>query len=262
MIPISVIINTFNEERQIRGCIESVRWADQIVVVDMMSDDSTAEIAGELGCEVYTHKREGYVEPARQFAVSKARHPWVLIIDADERCSDALAKWIQTQLSGQTFSAFRIPRRNYLKETWLKCCGWYPDSQLRLLLKDKATFSTIIHRAPQIRGEIHNLPASGEICLHHYAVPSLRDRFEKLVRYGQIAADGSSDQGKTVSGLGLFLRVAWSFWGSYLLKGGILNGSLGLVLSLERAMSTFIKYTLIWESSLPLSKPTHQHPES
>lgn len=261
MIPISVIINTFNEERQIQACIESVRWADQIVVVDMMSDDSTAEIALRLGCEVHTHKREGYVEPARQFAVSKARHPWVLILDADERCSDALADWIRTQLSGQRFSAFRVPRRNYLKETWLKCCGWYPDSQLRLLLKDRATFSNIIHRAPQIRGEIHNFHAGGEICLHHYAVPSLRDRFEKLVRYGQIAADGYADRGKTVSGSGLLLRVIWSFWSSYLLKGGILNGSLGIVLSLERAMSTLIKYTLVWERSLPVPRPNNQRPE-
>jgi glycosyltransferase involved in cell wall biosynthesis len=261
MIPVSVVINTLNEERQIQGCIESVRWADQIVVVDMMSSDNTAEIAGKLGCEVYAHKREGYVEPARQFAISKARHPWVLVIDADERCSTALATWIKTQLLGQQYSAFRIPRRNYMKDRWLKCCGWYPDSQLRLFRKDKATFSNIIHRAPLIRGEVKNMPVIGEIYLQNHAVTSLMDRFEKLVRYGQIAADNSVNQGKRVSGIGLFLRVAWSFGSSYLLKGGIMNGSLGLVLSLDRAMATLIKYSLIWEQSLSLSNPAKQSPE-
>jgi len=255
MIPISVIINTLNEAHHIQGCVESVRWADQIIVVDMMSDDSTAEIAAKLGCEVYSHIREGYVEPARQFAVSKARNSWVLILDADERCSEALSLWIKTALPTQDFSAFRIPRRNYLKQTWLKCCGWYPDEQLRLLLKENAIFSKIIHRAPEIRGEIHTLPANGEVCLHHHAIPSLRDRFEKLVRYGQIAADGLAEQGKTISCVSLFFRVIWSFCGAYFFKGGILNGSLGLVLSLERATSTCIKYTFLWESALPQPVP-------
>jgi hypothetical protein len=148
-----------------------------------------------------------------------------------------------------------------MKDRWLKCCGWYPDSQLRLFRKDQATFSNIIHRAPRIRGEVKNMPVNGEIYLQHHAVPSLMDRYEKLVRYGQIAADNSADQGKRVSGIGLFLRVVWSFGSSYLLKGGIMNGSLGLVLSLDRAMATLIKYSLIWEQSLSLSNPAKQSPE-
>ncbi len=251
MPPVSVIINTLNEAHHISGCVESVRWADQIIVVDMMSDDATADLAANLGCEVHSHKREGYVEPARHFAVSKARNSWVLILDADERCSSALAQWIQTELPAQKYAAFRIPRRNYLRNTWLRCCGWYPDEQLRLLLKERATFSTIIHRAPEIRGEILDLPTSGELCLHHYAVPSLRDRFEKLVRYGQIAAESPQEHTKTVSGASLCLRVFWSFFNAYFFKGGIKNGTLGMVLSLERAMATFIKYTCLWERNLP-----------
>jgi len=250
MIPISVVINTLNEAHNIQRCVESIRWADQIIVVDMMSDDGTAELALTLGCEVYEHKREGYVEPARHFAVSKARNPWVLILDADECCSEGLAHWIQTELPAQKFSAIRIPRRNYLRNTWLRCCGWYPDEQLRLLLKESATFSTVIHRAPEIKGPVLTLAASGEACIQHFAVPSLRDRFEKLVRYGQIAADGLADHGKSVSGAALFLRVAWAFCGAYFLKGGILNGSLGVVLSLERAMSTFMKYAFLWEQRI------------
>lgn len=259
MASISVIINTLNEAHNIQSCVESVRWADQIIVVDMMSDDDTAEIASKLGCEVYQHRREGYVEPARHFAVSKARNQWVFILDADERCSKALSDWMQTELSAQGFSAYRIPRRNYLRKTWLKCCGWYPDEQLRLLLKDKATFSTVIHRAPEIEGPILNLPTSGEACLQHHAVPSLKDRFEKLVRYGQIAADAQAERGKSVSGAGVFLRVIWAFCSAYFLKGGIFNGSLGVVLSLERAMSTFIKYAFLWEQRItgPDSKDTY-----
>lgn len=253
MVKISVIINTLNEAHNISDCVKSVQWADQIVVVDMFSDDSTAKLALELGCEVYTHKREGYVEPARHFGVSKARNPWVLILDADERCSEGLSAWIKNNLSAQKCAAISIPRRNYLKATWLRCCGWYPDSQIRLLLKDCCSFSTTIHKAPKITGETITLSPLQDAYIHHFCVNSLKDRFEKMARYGQIAADGLHTNGKTVSALNVALRVLWSFSSAYFLRGGILNGSLGIILSLERAMTTFMKYALLWEHTLDKS---------
>src|SRR5688500_8186807 len=92
--PISVIINTLNEEANIAACVESVRWAEDVVVVDMHSEDRTAALAESLGCRVFLHERTGYVEPARNFAIAQARHDWVLVLDADERASKALAAWI------------------------------------------------------------------------------------------------------------------------------------------------------------------------
>src|SRR5688500_11736752 len=98
MPKVSVIINTLNEETNLPDCLESVRWADEVVLVDMHSDDRTMAIAGEFGCRMFSHERTGYVEPARNFAITQAQHDWLLVLDADERVSPGLAQWIKENL--------------------------------------------------------------------------------------------------------------------------------------------------------------------
>ncbi len=253
--PLSVVINTLNEEANIAACVASVRWAQQIIVVDMMSEDQTASIAEGLGCEVFTHPRSGYVEPAREFAVSKARNNWVLILDADERCSEGLAAWIQANLASARFCGVSIPRRNHIRNQWVKCCGWYPDSQLRLLNRKSAVFSREIHKAPVVGGAVLKLESGGPAYLLHFAVASMGDRLHKLVRYSEISARFLSEKGKKGSAPMILVRVLWSFVSSYFLRGGIFNGGLGLVLSMERANATFMKYAIFWdaESAKPKS---------
>src|ERR1043166_1643983 len=107
MTDISVVVNTLNEEKNLPACLESVRWASDIVVVDMHSNDRTAEIATKAGCRVFQFERTGYVEPARNFAIAQAKHPWVLVLDADERVSPGLATWITEKLPSQSADAFR-----------------------------------------------------------------------------------------------------------------------------------------------------------
>jgi len=246
---VSVIINTLNEANNIANCVESVRWADEIIVVDMMSDDQTAVLAKELGCEVYQHQRMGYVEPAREFAVSQACHDWVLILDADERCSAELARWIRQDLDGERFSGVAIPRRNYLKGEWVRCCGWYPDKQLRLLNRRLSVFPTEIHKAPRVSGPVLELAGSSKACLQHFAVFSMQERLSKLVRYSEISATHLHEQSKKCPAPVLLGRVVWSFLSAYFLRGGVFHGSLGLVLSLERANATFMKYVLLWDKN-------------
>jgi glycosyltransferase involved in cell wall biosynthesis len=244
---VSIVINTLNEAENLSACVDSVRWADQIIVVDMMSDDNTQVLASELGCEVYSHQRTGYVEPARAFAVSKARNDWVLILDADERCSPALADWIVHNLPRAGFSGVMIPRRNFVKGRWMRCCGWYPDKQLRLLNRRGAFFPTEIHHAPRLTGEIFEISGNSDICIDHLAVFSMQDRISKQLRYSAISADALCRKGKKCSALSVFGRVIWSFLAAYFLRGGLANGSRGLVFSLERANSTFMKYSILWD---------------
>ena len=150
---ISVLINTLNEAENIRFCVESVKWADEIIVVDMQSDDATADLARQMGCKVYTHERMGFVEPARQFGVCKTSHDWVLILDADERVSEKTHHKLREIARSGKSSGIVLPRKNYWKGRFLNCCGWYPDSQLRFLRKTHSKFPTLIHHQPEVQGE-------------------------------------------------------------------------------------------------------------
>src|SRR5439155_18369699 len=98
MARVTAVVNTLNEEAQLPACLESLRWAAEIVVVDMHSEDRTAEIAAAVGCRVFQHERTGYVEPARNFAIQQAKHSWVLVVDADEQASPGLGPWAAATL--------------------------------------------------------------------------------------------------------------------------------------------------------------------
>lgn len=246
-VGISVLINTLNEAENIRFCVESVKWADEIIVVDMQSDDATADLARQMGCKVYTHERMGFVEPARQFGVCKTSHDWVLILDADERVSEKTHHKLREIARSAKSSGIVLPRKNYWKGRFLNCCGWYPDSQLRFLRKTHSKFPALIHHQPEVQGEIVSLPANGECFLIHDAVVSWASRLEKLARYGKFSADAMKRKGRSIGVLGIFVRTTTAFVVNYFIKGGVLQGWLGLFLSMERACATFMKYTCLWE---------------
>jgi glycosyltransferase involved in cell wall biosynthesis len=247
MTAISVVINTLNEGAQLRACLESVRWAAEIIVVDMHSEDATVKIAGEFGCRVFQHERMGYVEPARNFAIAQASHAWVLILDADERVSTGLAEWAGMNLEAATFSAVRIPRRNFYGERWIRCCGWFPDNQLRLFRRGQVQYSDRIHRAPKINGAILDLPDSGEAYLAHFGFNTLGARLEKDNKYAAIVAVAMAEEGRQIGAIGLLSRTTAAFCTAYFFQGGIWNGMFGVVLAWERAFATFSKYAKLWE---------------
>lgn len=244
---ISVVINTLNEEANLRGCLESVLWADEIVIVDMHSTDRTVAIAEEFGCKVFQHARIGYVEPARNFALEQATQPWILVLDADERISSELADWIKSELAVSKADAFRIPRRNFYGGTWVTCCGWFPDDQVRLFRRGKARYSDRIHRAPEIDGVTESFPFKGECYLLHYAFADLSSRMEKNNIYSTIAARAMADDGRHISAIGLLGRTLHSFISPYIFQKGYRFGILGIVLSGERAFANFLKYAKLWE---------------
>jgi glycosyltransferase involved in cell wall biosynthesis len=247
MIPVSVVINTLNEEAHLPGCLESVRFSDDIVVADMHSEDRTVAIATDFGCRVTLCPRVAYVEPARNLALAQARHPWALVVDADERVSPGLADWMAANLETITAAAVRLPRRNFYRNTWLTCCGWFPDAQLRLLRRDRVQYSDRIHRAPEVRGEILPLAAKGEAYLTHLVFDTWEDRIAKDNKYSTISADAMAREGRKIGAAGLFGRTAAAFLNAYLLQGGFRRGTLGMALAWERAFATYLKYAKLWE---------------
>ena len=247
MAPISAVVNTLNEEVHLPACLESLRWAADIVVVDMHSQDRTAEIAAAYGGRVFQHERTGYVEPARNFAIEQAKHSWVLVVDADEQVSPGLASWAAGALDTTSAAAFRIPRRNYYGQTWITCCGWFPDEQLRLFRRERVRYTDRIHRAPVVEGRVQTLPRRGDAYLTHHAFSSWEARVEKDNKYSTIAAQAMARESRRGGAGGLLARSTLSFLTAYFFQGGIFHGTLGVALAWERAFGTFLKYAKLWE---------------
>src|SRR3989338_6835481 len=139
MEKLSVIIITRNEEKTLEDCLESIRWADEIILVDQSSADKTVDIAKKFTDKIYITESIGCCEPDRKFAASLASNDWMLYIDADERISPSLKQEIQDLLgfSGKKFDSYFIPRKVFLGEKWIRCCGWYPSYTIRLFKKNK-----------------------------------------------------------------------------------------------------------------------------
>lgn len=249
MAKLSVVINTFNEESNLPGCLDSVRWADDIVVVDNGSADRTVAIAEQFGCRVlfFDERATGYPEPARNFAIAQAAHEWVLVLDADERASAGLPAWLADALDSTSAAAFMLPRRNFYRHRWLTCCGWFPDRQLRLYRKTKVSYSKRLHRPPQIDGAIVTLPLDGDVYLEHLSFPNLTSRIDKLNLYATVSAKNMLNDGRRVGAGGMLGRAVLAFVQAFVLQKGFRHGQLGMFLALERAFFAYLKAAKLWE---------------
>jgi len=247
MTPVSVVINTLNEEARLPGCLESLRFSDDIVVADMHSEDRTAAIAAQFGCRVAVCPRAAFVEPARNFALAQARHSWVLVVDADERVSPGLVAWMAAHLEATRAAGVRIPRRNFYRGRWLTFCGWFPDAQLRLVRRERVRYSDRIHRAPDVDGDILALPVYGDAFLSHLVFDTWESRIAKDNKYSTLSAQSLAREGRRIGAAGLLGRTAGAFLNAYLLQGGFRRGTLGVALAWERAFATYLKYAKLWE---------------
>ncbi len=166
---LSLVINTRNEAKNIANCIKSMgSLADEIIVMDMASDDDTKSIARSLGAKVYNHKPMGYVEPARQAALKKATSDWILLLDADEHITPKLTQEIRGLIKSSDLYVVAIPRKNIIFDHWFKGGGYWPNYQVRLFRKGAVTWTDTIHADPITKHEIHYLPAKKNLALQHH----------------------------------------------------------------------------------------------
>ena len=258
MEKLSVTIITYNEEKNIRDCLNSVKWADEIVVVDSFSTDKTIEICKEYTDRFYQNKWPGFVEQ-KNFALNKASHNWVLSIDADERISDELGeeikKLLTTPLSPPSqggdkrdvFDGYYIPRKTFYVKSWILHCGWYPDYKIRLFKKDKGrwegTGGTAIHESVKVDGKTGYL--KGDIL--HYSFLSISSHLKTINSFTSISAMENLKKGKKAGILSILLRPSFNFFKMYILKRGFLDGLPGLIVSILSSYHVFIKYTKMWE---------------
>jgi len=242
MPKLSVTIITNNEEKNIGLCLESVSFADEIIVVDSHSSDNTRSIAEQHGARVFIRDWKGY-GPAKREAVKLASGEWILSLDADEALSPKLQLDIKQALDGDSeFTGFYLKRKTQFLGRWIMHCGWYPDLVLRLFRKDKGNFNdSLIHEGVELDGRAGTL--DGEIL--HYCYQSMEQYLEKSNRYTSIGAREAYKAGKRAGWFDLTVRPVFSFFNHYILKSGYLDGTEGLILSALSAQAVLHKYSKI-----------------
>jgi glycosyltransferase involved in cell wall biosynthesis len=240
---LSVLIIAGNEEKNIRDCLESVKWADEIIVVDSESKDKTAEISREYTRKVYINKWEGFAAQ-RRLSLSKASNEWILSLDADERVSPELKDEIFRTINDTTdFAGYYIPRRNYFLDKIIKSCFWYPDYQLRLFRKDEAAVTDKkVHEGFFVSGETGRLNSD----IIHFTHQSIHETFAKVNNYTSLNAEERID-GKKVKAHHLILNPLAAFLNHFISRKGYKDGIYGLMVSLVHSITNMLTYMKIWE---------------
>jgi (heptosyl)LPS beta-1,4-glucosyltransferase len=250
MAKISVVINTLNEEKRLAKTLSSLKdFASEIVVVDMQSTDLTVEIAKKAGAKVYRHKRISYVEPARNFGIEKAKHEWVLILDADERLSEGLKAYLKEQIKKSPYNYFRIPRKNIIFEKWMKHTGWWPDYNIRFFKKGTVSWNEIIHSVPTTTGNGFDIPADGDLSIIHDHYSSIEEYLLRMNRYTTVQAKHLNKEGVTFNWRLLISKPASQFLTRYFAQEGFKDGVHGLATSCLQAFSELVLYLKLWQKN-------------
>jgi glycosyltransferase involved in cell wall biosynthesis len=236
---LSIILITKNEAANIRACLESVAWADEIVVVDSGSTDDTVAICKEFGAQVHVHDWPGFgVQKNR--ALGYAAKDWVLSLDADERVTPELRAEIETILRSEDASdAYLVPRLSNYCGRFMRHSGWYPDLLPRLFKRGKARFSDdLVHERLIVEGNTGKLQGM----LLHYAFDDLEEVLHKVNQYSTAGAAMMQGRGREASLTGAVVRGLWSFVRTYVLRGGFLDGREGFMLAVSNAEGTYYRY--------------------
>jgi len=245
MTPLSVVVITYNEEKNIRAALESVRWADEIVVVDSSSTDGTPEICREFTERVYQEEWRGSFSRQKTYAVGLAKNDWVFVLDADERITPSLAAEIQGLMeAGPDKAGYNCARLNHFMGRAIIHGGWYPDYTIRLFDRRRGEFGDrAVHEAVAVRGEVGYLKNH----MLHYTYDGISDYLKRMERYCPLAAGELHKNGKKAGLCDLTLRPAFTFFKMLVLKQGFRDGMYGVVIAMLYAFYTFYKYAKLWE---------------
>lgn len=242
-VPLSIAIITRDAEAKLPDCLRSVSFADEIVIVDSGSTDRTEQIASQFGARWFVETWKGY-GPQRNSCLAKCAHEWVLAIDADERVPAQTAQIIGKVLSSDDpADAYAFPRRNYFHGKWIKYGDWWPDYCIRLMRKNRGRFERLTHEKWATDGRIEKL----DCALEHFSYDGYADMFRMLNTYSTQLAEQLYAEGKNSGPADALLRSTWMFFRNYFLRVAFLGGFDGFVISLTKALGTFLKYAKLHE---------------
>jgi glycosyltransferase involved in cell wall biosynthesis len=244
---LSILVPTYNEAANIEGVLDSVSWADEVLVVDSFSTDGTVEVARRRATRFLQHE---YVNSAAQknWALPRTRYPWAMVVDSDERVTPELAREVRTVLAaGPPAEGFVIRRVNYFLGRKIRYCGWNRDRVLRLFNRDRARYQEVeVHAEVDVEGKVDTLRHP----LLHFTFRSVDQYWPKFRQYTDWGASQLYSEGRVASLYHLVAHPTGRFLKMYLLRGGFLDGTRGLVICLISFFSVFNKYAKLWEKRL------------
>ena len=258
---ISVYIIAFNEADKIRDCINSVLWADEIIVADSNSTDGTTEIVESLGAKVVHIPFNGYGD-LRNKAISFCSGDWILSLDSDERCTEKVRDEILSLINTTSLDIFQIPRKNYFMGRWIKYSGWYPNfRQPQLFRKGKMSYdSQLVHEGYVCHSDKKIGVIGNEIW--QFPFKNTEEVMQKGNRYSTLGAEKLNNKGKTGGVFKALLHGLWSFIKHYIFKLGFLDGGAGLVIAFGNFEGTFYRYIKLTEAQsdwkAPLVEPIYK----
>lgn len=241
MTPISVVIITYNEERNIERCLKSVQEiADEIVVLDSGSTDATKSICEKYGVKFYVYKFDGHIQQKNR-AITYATHPHVLSLDADEALDDTLKKSILEVKNNFVKDGYAMNRLTNYCGAWIKHCGWYPDTKLRLWDSRKGTWKGI---NPHDRYELEKGCTEGKLKgdILHYSYYTVEDHYKQVQYFTDISAKAYFEKGKKAGFLKMYYAAVFKFIRDYFIKLGFLDGIAGYRVCRISAYATYLKY--------------------
>jgi len=256
---ISVCITAGNEERNVRRCLQSVKWADEIVVVDSFSSDRTVEICKEYTDRVYQHEWLGYIGQ-KNLIKDLASGSWILFIDADEEISPELRDEIMQEFrtgSCANFAGYEFPRLVRYLGRWIRHGNWYPDVKLRLFRKDRGECGgREPHDRITVKGQIKRFKGH----MYHYTYDNIGEQISTINRFSGITAEGLYNEGRFFRERDLLFRPFLRFVRGYFLKRGFMEGLPGFIIAVISAYGVFVKFAKLWEFHLkqvprPARKP-------
>ena len=258
---ISAYIIAYNEAEKIRDCINSVLWADEIIVADSHSTDGTSEIAEELGAKVVHIPFEGYGD-LRNKAISYCNGEWIFSLDSDERCTKNVRDEILTLIENASLDIYNIPRKNFFMGRWIKHSGWYPNfRQPQLFKKGKMSYDFkpvhegFINHSDKEIGVLKNI-------IWQFPFKNTEEVIHKANRYSTLGVEKLQDKGVNGGVFKAFLHGLWAFNKHYIFKLGFLDGGPGFVIAFGNFEGTFYRYIKLYEAEanwkVPSVKPIHK----
>lgn len=244
-LKISVIIITKNEEKNIKECLESVKWADEIILVDSFSTDKTLEIAKNHTDKIFLKEWKGFAEQ-KKYALNQATNDWILSIDADERVSHQLKEKIESLLKTEEiekYDGFLIKRENYFLGKVIRGCGWGNDFQLRLFRKGKTDLTKrLVHEGFVVNGPIGKIKEP----MLHFSYQSFNDAINKINHYSTLEALEKFSK-KKVNAISILFTPLIYFFQHFIFRFGFIDGIHGFFVSLLHALTKFLVQLKIWE---------------
>jgi glycosyltransferase involved in cell wall biosynthesis len=242
-VKLTVTVITRDEARHIEAALQSVAWADEIVVVDSCSTDETVSIARRMATRVEVREWPGY-GAQKNYAAAIASNDWILSLDADERVTPALADEIRTTLNTPAHPGYRLPRVTWYLGRWIRSTDWYPDYQLRLYDRRAARWNT---RRVHESVDADRPPGILRHELQHYAYRDISHHLATIDRYTTLAADQWFSEGRRTNAVEMLVHPRFAFLRNYLLRGGFRDGAVGLLVSRMNAYYVFLKLAKLWE---------------